>query len=466
MISPASTRGATKGSVLVIVLWVAFGLVSLALYFGQSMGFNLRASDNQAAGLEAEQAIEGAARYAGYLLTKLDEPGQIPDPLTYQREGVRVGDATFWFIGRSDQQQLSSSTQPIFGLVDEASKLNLNTATQAMLENLPRMTPELAAAIIDWRDADSEVTSGGAESETYLRLQPAYACKNGPFETLEELRLVKGADLDILYGEDANMNGVLDRNENDGTLSLPNDNRDGRLDPGILEYLTVYSREPNTRTNVNDRTQLAALLQQYFSTDRSNQILAQFGGAGGGPGGGGGAGGGPGRGGGAGGGAGQTMGSILEFYIRSKMTPDEFSKIESSITVTNTPFLEGLVNVNTASEAVLACIPGIGTEKASTVAAFRQSNATRLNSVAWLSEALNESDALLAGPYVTGRSYQFTADIAALGHFGRGYRRKRFIVDTSEGAPKILFRQDLSHLGWALGTDLKQRIYLANATAR
>ena len=34
-----------------------------------------------------------------------------------------------------------------FKLVDEASKLNLNTATVEMLQLLPRMTPELAAAI-------------------------------------------------------------------------------------------------------------------------------------------------------------------------------------------------------------------------------------------------------------------------------------------------------------------------------
>ena len=52
--------------------------------------------------------------------------------------------------------------EPWFGLVDEGSKLNLNTATAAMLEALPRMTPQLAAAIIDWRDTDSTVSDNGA----------------------------------------------------------------------------------------------------------------------------------------------------------------------------------------------------------------------------------------------------------------------------------------------------------------
>ena len=42
---PASAR--QRGSVLVIVMWIAFGLVSLALYFANSMNFELRASDNR-----------------------------------------------------------------------------------------------------------------------------------------------------------------------------------------------------------------------------------------------------------------------------------------------------------------------------------------------------------------------------------------------------------------------------------
>src|SRR5258708_3587614 len=91
-----------NGSVLIIVLWVAFGIVSIALYFAQSMIFELRASDTRVAELEADQAIEGAARYVTYLLSNLQDPGMFPDLQTYEREAVPVGTATFWFIGRSD----------------------------------------------------------------------------------------------------------------------------------------------------------------------------------------------------------------------------------------------------------------------------------------------------------------------------------------------------------------------------
>src|SRR5439155_6466070 len=86
-----------SGSVLIIVMWVAFGLVSVALYFAQSMIFELRASDNRVAERESEQAIEGAARYVTYLLGNSQQPGTLPELQTYQHDAVPLGDATFWF---------------------------------------------------------------------------------------------------------------------------------------------------------------------------------------------------------------------------------------------------------------------------------------------------------------------------------------------------------------------------------
>src|SRR5262249_985460 len=150
---------------------------------------------------------------------------------------------------------------------------------------------------------------------------PAYRCKNADFESVDELHLVQGADIDILFGEDANLNGILDPNENDANVSLPNDNRDGQWDPGLFEYLTVYSRQPSNLTNVNNRAQLASLLNDKFGSDRANQVLAGLGGALG------------------------NVRSLLQFYILSEMTADEFYQIEGSLTVTNGAMI-GLVNVN------------------------------------------------------------------------------------------------------------------------
>ncbi|MCS7338707.1 MAG: type II secretion system protein GspK [Verrucomicrobiae bacterium] len=445
---------AAAGSVLIIVLWVAFGLVSLALYFAHSMSFELRAADNRVAVVQAQHAIEGAARYVSNILSTVEALGALPDPLTYHAEAVQVGEARFWIIGRAPGEWQADYTRPMFALVDEASKLNLNTATAEMLQMLPGMTPDLAAAVVTWRSAATQ-TGGGADDVAYARLSPPYRCKHAPFETIEELRMVYGMTPELLFGEDINLNGVLDPNENDGDLRPPADNRDSRLDPGLLEYVTVYTREPNTgRTNVNNPEQLAQLLAARLGAQRASEIVARLGRA---PG--------PGqaqppRQGGQQAGA-VRISSVLEFFILSGLTREEFELIANDITASDAPYTEGLVNVNTAPEQVLACIPGIGPQNAPALVAYRQSHPDKLSSVAWVVEVLGQQSALLAAPYITTRSYQFTADIAAVGRLGRGYQRVRFVFDTSEGQPKVIFRRDLTHLGWALGKDVLGNLRLA-----
>jgi hypothetical protein len=98
---------------------------------------------------------------------------------------------------------------------------------------------------------------------------------------------------------------------------------------------------------------------------------------------------------------------------------------------------------------------------------YRQQNPASLTSIAWIVDALGNTSevirALRGGDYITAHSFQFTADIAAVGPYGRGYRRVKFIFDTSDGTPKIIYRQDLSRLGWALGDKVRQN-WVVNAT--
>jgi type II secretory pathway component PulK len=428
-----------RGTVLIVTLWASIGLVSVALLFGHSMLMTYRGADNDLAGRQADQAIEGMVRYAQTLYLNTDTPGQFPDVTTYVADTLPVGEATAWFIGRADDP--GNGTTRAYGLVDEAGKLNLNTATVDMLSQLPGMTDQLAASIIDWRDADDDVTPNGAESSTYLAMQPSYSCKNAPFESIEELAWVYGATRTILYGEDANMNGVLDPNEDDGDRSPPSDNSDGKLDPGILEYVTVFSRESNKRSDGTARTNITAmgeevrtLLSTTLGDARATDIMSRMG-----P---------PGS---------QPIRSVLDFYILSGMTSDEFAQISDSITVKAGDYVTGLINVNTASETVLACIPGIGPDMAATVVSTRLSRAQQDSSYLWIVDVLGQDNARLAGPYITGKSYQCSADVAAVGRHGRGYRRVRFVIDNATGTPNIVYRRDLSAMGWALGSEVRQQ---------
>ena len=451
MLDVGCSRRSESGSVLIIVMWVAIGLVSLALYFANSMTYELRAADNRVSGLEADQAIEGAARYVAYVLQNFATNGVMPATNLYLCEAVPIGDARFWLIGRDASVQ--NPTQPAFGLIDEGSKLNLNTANTNVLSYLPNMTIDFANDIMDWRGTNGSVSL----DYTSLGYQPKYA----PFETVDELRLVYGATEDLLAGDDLNRNGVLDANER--SLSGT-----GEVNYGLLEYSTVYTREPNfhadgtTLTNVNTASE--ALLRTFFQNEgissapamatavyRSIHPTGRV----------------------------NNCNGILDLAIRCRnlgMSAADFSKIYPDVTTSTNTYFRGRINVNTAGADVLtALFMGLNVDEQTALAAaqtlltYREQNADNgnLNSIGWMIDALGGNHpvltALQRGDYVTTRSFQFTADIAAVGPFGRGYRRVKFIFDTSNGTPIILYRQDLSRLGWALGETTRQTL-LAKAT--
>jgi hypothetical protein len=86
---------------------------------------------------------------------------------------------------------------------------------------------------------------------------------------VDELRLVYGATIDLLVGDDINRNGVLDANEKDLTGG------NGQVDPGLLEYVTVYTREPNfhsdgtSLTNVNTATSVGQDCRRFSKPPES-----------------------------------------------------------------------------------------------------------------------------------------------------------------------------------------------------
>jgi type II secretory pathway component PulK len=455
----ASKSSSCRGSVLIIVLWVSLGLVATALYFANSMVLELKAADNNVASMEADQAIEGAALYVSNILATRNNMMMIPTPDLFHAESVKVGNAKFWLIGRdtNDLQTSAQGDHPVWGLIDECSKVNLNNCTASNLQNLPQMTENTGAAMFDWQSTNATPSTDGAKSETYSALNPPYVCKSSNYESPDELRMVYGLNMDLLYGEDANLNGILDPNENDGMTLPPYDNQDGILDPGLLEYVTVWSHESTMGTNGSARISVANTaglasfvssnypsLSQYFPSATSSST-----------------------------GAGArpaapttttaaaTYSSVLQLYVQSGMSENDFQQIEPFLM---NPSVVGLINVNTATATALSCIPGIGVTLAPQILSYRQSNPPQTPSITWLKTAITDPSLVAAiGPYITPYSWQFTADIAAVGHDNRGYRRVRFVFDCSSGTPLIVYRQDLTNLGWALGKKLHDKLLADNS---
>jgi type II secretory pathway component PulK len=419
-----------SGTVLIVTIWVVLVLAGLALVFARSVRVSTAVAANHVASLQAESIAAGALEYVVAKLSAGTQEKETSSQTANPYEAMQVGQGYFWIL----RPNLENDREVDYGLTDEAGKINLNSASLEMLQRLPGMTAELAASIIDWRDSDSEVTTGGAEDEYYLLQPNAYHCKNAPLETVEEILLIKGASEDLLYGEDTNLNGVLDDCENDGDASDPPDNHNGRLDAGFYNYVTVYSTEANTdsqgnaRININSATarpQLQTALEKATSTDRALEIMQSV----------------------------PTMANyadILDFYFRAGLKPEEFSQIADQLTTSNEKTLSGLVNVNTAPKAVLLCLPGLEESDVDKMLSYRSTNSDSLTSIAWVVQVLDRTKAVGIGSYITVRSNQYSADIVCLSGNGRAYKRYKAVIDTQQTTPRVVYWKTLTHFGWPL----------------
>jgi len=152
-------------------------------------------------------------------------------------------------------------------IVDESGKLNLNALVYSDEESGEEQVFEQLAealrflfeqrgaiqdpvdALIDWLDRDDDPGANGAENDYYASLGTPYSCKNGPMESIEELLLIPGIDIDEYLGDP-----------------------ESELLP-LSDLLTVHGH-PEGRVNVN--TAPVQVLEAIFSADeRSDDAEAK-----------------------------------------------------------------------------------------------------------------------------------------------------------------------------------------------
>ncbi|MSR44390.1 MAG: hypothetical protein EXS15_03405 [Phycisphaerales bacterium] len=147
--------------------------------------------------------------------------------------------------------------QEFAGPLDEHSKANINLLSSAEFLNIRDMTPDVVGAITDWRDANEEAGMLGAEKPFYHNRGLSYEPRNANFQSFAELELVAGVWPEYTRGEDWNLNGRIDSNEDDGDQTWPEDKPDGILDAGWSELLTAVSRSAAMSPSGEDRLLLA-----------------------------------------------------------------------------------------------------------------------------------------------------------------------------------------------------------------
>jgi uncharacterized membrane protein YgcG len=284
-----------RASILVVVLVVLCVLTLGAYTFSEFMLVEAQATSMYGRGAQARAAADSGIELVSSLLTQryqqgahtyYNNPEWFQGVLLQEAESAR-GRCRFSVVSAVENDVTGRMLR--FGVTDESSRININaipklitdhTQARTFLKYLPDMTDEIADAILDWIDTDKTMREMGAEDETYTGL--GYMAKNGPLDSLDELLQVRGVTPWMLFGEDANRNGLLDFSENDGELNPPLDNGDGLLNRGWSAYLTVHSRESNFKTdgtqkinvNMSSLANLYDQIQPILGNDAAQFVIA------------------------------------------------------------------------------------------------------------------------------------------------------------------------------------------------
>jgi hypothetical protein len=124
----------------------------------------------------------------------------------------------------------------------------------------------------------------------------------------------------------------------------------------------------------------------------------------------------------------------------------------------------GMVNINTAPKAVLMALPQFTETEADTIIAYRESNLigedpADIPNISWLLDCeIDPTILAAAAPYITGSSTVYSADIVTVSRDGRAFKRVKIVVDTSTGTPQIIYRRDMTELGWPLDPQIRQNL--------
>lgn len=125
--------------------------------------------------------------------------------------------------GISEQApQGGAQLQPPQGMTDPQAANSWIQITQDLFQRLG-IDPLLVGAILDWIDVDDIPTgAGGAESNYYRSLKRPYVARNGPMETIAELRMIRGFTDEVLLKLGARrVGGIVDPATNSYLTALP-----------------------------------------------------------------------------------------------------------------------------------------------------------------------------------------------------------------------------------------------------
>ncbi|MBX7134919.1 MAG: general secretion pathway protein GspK [Fimbriimonadaceae bacterium] len=298
-------RRRQRGGVMILTIVVLAAVMAVLAAALATENTEFRAAARRIDRLKARVAAESGIQYAlAALQTEITAP-------------VMQTDAWFTLGNNADERFTVGSTSFRMQVVDAASLISLNTATETQLQNLG-LTTEQVDSLLDWREEGQTPRAEGGKDDYYATLANPYIAKLRRLDSLDELLLIKGFTAQSLLQNP-------EESSSTGAVARP-----------LYVLATVDSFSPNSGANGQAKQNINAANQQQLTQAGIPQqlaaaIIAQ-----------------------RQGGTFTTMGDVLRV---PGMTNEAVTAILDNFAINTETREEGKINVNTATEDVLLSLP-------------------------------------------------------------------------------------------------------------
>ena len=388
-----------RGLVMVVVLAALAGIVAGVAIYSANQSDSVKTSINRNEQRRARLAAEAGIQYA---LTTLQTIADAPqDPVTNDGDWALLGaNGADSFVLGSESFRLQ--------VIDNSSRLDLNTISEAQLSNLP-LTQEQIDSFLDWREAGQNPRTEGAKDEYYNDLPRPYNTREGRLQTVSEVLQIKGWTPDVLYNVQTN------------TVNSGRTNNNEPLSP-IFDLVSLdcfsgaYNPDGNGKTNVNFAALTAQQLAQNAQipiqnattiiNSRNTQPNRQF----------------------------ARLSQVLSLPGIGQ-NQQVLRSVLDRMTISPAIRVEGFVNINTATAEVLGDIPGITEDIANQIVDSRPTDGYKqLSDILTVSGDLTFLGTVVDTLTVTSQSFR----VRVVGKAGASTVGLEAIVTINNSIPTVL----------------------------
>jgi general secretion pathway protein K len=300
-----------RGIALLLVLWVIALLTVICAEFSWTMRTETIITRNFRDGEQAGYAAEaGIHKAVVELMKNLSRPQSRSTREEADQEAAGQEQAApAWEAGIGPIPFSFGDYSCTVSIEDENNKISINAflreakknpaKLKALLEEKIGLEGEerdvVADSMIDWWDADHEITGvNGAEQDYYRSLSEPHECRDGDLPVIEELLLVKGIDEQVFYGDAGNPAHATDIGADELQALLSGEGsgpeasaqqqkddqgqyeRDGQNKPnlGLVNIFSTFSTSTTFKIDVNTASAAQLQLLEGMDAETAQMIVS------------------------------------------------------------------------------------------------------------------------------------------------------------------------------------------------